>query len=363
MRSFRWTLFSAVLAVAGTCVAGQVPNSAPKPPANPADGAATPASIKQITVQFRKHGLAEASAKPDGAVRIATYNIHDLFDDVDDPALQGRSEDIGRVMIESRRLATSTALKEIDADIVALQEVESLDALKWYRDGWLADLGYTHAAAIDVGHAIGLEQAVLSRYPIIATQTWTDRVIGEHPPLYRGKPNRYTGQPLTFRRSPLMVEVALGLSGDPADLPEADRLTMLVVHAKTGNGSEAWRVAEGEAVAAIISELNNDRPGRRVVVLGEFAVPESEGHLAPVISAGLSDPFAGFTGDPAQIATGIDGKRTCRILLGAGVSVADGSTPFVLGTAVPPSRVERRVGFRMPGFASDRYPAAVDISR
>ena len=331
-----------------------------------------PASIENITAQFRRHGLADAPAKPDGAVRLATYNIHDLFDDADDPTLFGRNEDKGRTMIESRRIATAVAIRKVDADILALQEVESLAALEWYRDSMVADLGYSHTFSVDVGHSIGLEQAVLSRFPIIATKTWVDRVIGEHPPLYRGKPNRFAGQPLTFRRSPLMAEIALLDEVDRGNLgiiPEADRLTLLVVHFKTGNGSEDWRAAEGRAIAEILAELRDSRPDRRIAVLGDFAVAVSEGHTDPILKGerGLSDVFMAADADPGTdsgtIATSIDGNRDCQILVGAGVSLEAGSSPFVVGTVVPPERLDRRMGFRMPGFASDHYPVACDLQR
>ena len=338
-----------------------------QPEAEPAVPGFTARSIDTITAQFRKHGLATAPEKPAGTIRLATYNIHELFDDVDDPDLTGRQEDIGRVMIESRRAATSHALRGIDADIVALQEVESLEALEWYRDGNLADLGYTHAASVEVGHPLGLEQAVLSRYPIVATQTWTDRVIGTHPDLYRGKPSRYAGEPLTFRRSPLMAEIALIDDSESADLgivPEAQRVTLLVVHFKTGEGSDAWRAAEGAAVAAILGELKADRPDRRVIVLGDFASGDAEGHLAPVLDAGLKDVFAASGTDlgSKDAVTSIEGDRACGILVGPGVTLAEGSTPFVVGTVVPPDQLDRRRGFRMPGFASDHYPVACDLA-
>lgn len=344
------------------------PAGAPQIEPTKAPPGLSPSSIDTITAQFRRHGVESAPARPDNAIRIASYNIHELFDDQDDPGLQGREEDIGRVMIESRQAATANALRRIDADIVALQEVESLDALIWYRDARLSDMGYEHAASVDVGHPLGLEQAVLSRFPIIDTQTWTDRVIGEHPALYRGRPNRYAGEPMTFRRSPLMAEIALADSPDPGSwdaLPESDRLTVVVVHFKTGDASDAWRLAEGRALAVILDELKADRPDRRLVVLGDFAVPAEEGHARPILDAGFVDPFASALDrtTPDAIATGIDGKRSCYVLLGNGVAAVPASPPFVLGTVAPPTRLDRRMGFRMPGFASDHYPVVVDLQR
>jgi endonuclease/exonuclease/phosphatase family metal-dependent hydrolase len=344
------------------------------------DPGLSPETIRAITEQFRRHGVADAPAKPAGAVRLATYNIHDLYDEADDPDLSERNEDSGRTMIETRRAATGAALRVVDADIVALQEVESAEALGWYRAGVLDGMGYDYAASEDVGHPLGMEQAVLSRFPILATRTWRDREIGVHPPMYRGRPNRYAGQAMTFRRSPLMVEIGLVDDADDAEkadgadlgaIPEAQRLTLLVVHAKTGDGSDAWRAAEGAALAGIVEELRQSRPGRRVVVLGDFAVPAGEGHLAPLLDAGFADAFGdgpaggamdGPAGGP-EAATDIDGARNCFVLLGDGVARSAGSSAFVLGTVAPPERLDRRMAYRMPGFASDHYPVVVDLAR
>lgn len=354
------TLAGSLLVAPATAVPVPVSPGQAEPDALPG---LSDSALRTIVDQFRRHGVADAPAKPDGAIRLTTYNIHDLYDEHDDPALAGRNDDRERTMIPSRRAATRLALRAIDADILALQEVESLDAARWYRDLALEGMGYEHIATEEVGHSLGMQQAVLSRFPILETRTFADRVIGEHPPLYRGRPNRYAGQPMTFRRSPLLVEVALTDGTPAADLAEGDRLTVLVVHAKTGEGSEAWRLAEGQALAAIVGELRSERPERRIVIAGDFAMPRGEGHLAPVLGAGFTDAFEGVQAPAKDLATNIDGERACHILLGPGVAAAEGATPFVLGTVVPPEQLDRRTAYTMPGFASDHYPVTVDLAR
>lgn len=335
------------------------PKATPTTPAvpNPSNNAAQ---------HLRRHGLAQPPAKAPGVIRLATYNI-DLFDDKDDPALTGRRDDLRRAMPMPRRLATADAIHRLDADILALQEVESLDALTWYRDAYLPDMGYTHAASIDVGHAIGLEQSVLSRFPIIDTQTWTDMPIGVHPPTYRGRPNKYAGRPMHFRRSPLMVEIDLAnhdgeTQAPDASIDEAHRLTLLVVHAKTGRGSDAWRKAESAALARIVADLKKDRPARRVIVLGDFAADAGSKTLDPLLESGFHDIFANDPRPADAVATSITGNRDCFILVGPNAApMADGTPRFVLGTPAPPKGLKREIARNLPGFASDHYPVAVDL--
>ncbi len=336
------------------------------PVAPPKTSPADPTTPSDAARHLRRHGLDRPPPKAPGVIRLATYNI-DLFDDRDDPALTGRRDDLRRAMPEPRRKATADAIHRLDADILALQEVESLDALTWYRDTELPDMGYTHAASIDVGHAIGLEQSVLSRLPIIDTRTWTGMQIGVHPPTYRGRPNRYAGQPMHFRRSPLMVEIDLAdtRSESPdrtGTIDETRRLTLLIVHGKTGRGSDDWRRAESAALARIVAELKKERPARRVIVLGDFAAEAGSGTLDPLLEAGFHDIFANDPRPADAVATGITGDRDCFILVGPDAApMTEGTPRFVLGTPAPPKGIKLEIARSMPGFASDHYPVAVDL--
>ncbi len=58
------------------------------------DDAALLELIEQAEDTMRRFGQAEAPAKEAGTFRLTTYNIENLFDDVDDPTLSGDNEDI-----------------------------------------------------------------------------------------------------------------------------------------------------------------------------------------------------------------------------------------------------------------------------
>ncbi|MEM9072310.1 MAG: endonuclease/exonuclease/phosphatase family protein [Myxococcota bacterium] len=95
---------------------------------------------------------------------VATWNVENLFDEVDDPekldelpssrAVEGKLEALGRV------------IRALDADIVALQEVENEAILNRLADGPLADMGYTERHLIDGFDRRGIDVACLSRVPI-----------------------------------------------------------------------------------------------------------------------------------------------------------------------------------------------------
>ncbi len=332
----------------------------PAPGAAPSLEEAHPELMAEIEASqvMRRFGIESATAKPDGAVRIATYNILNLFDDVDDPALSGeRHEDIDDTKALHERLAVAKAIRDLDADVLALQEIESLDALIWFKDEFLAGMGYDHVASIDAGDARGIEQAVLSRHPILHTENWPQKPLGGiHPDNYgpRAK-NWYAGQPINFHRSPLRVDINLGADTDPQPL------TLFVVHHKSGRYSGYWREAEARGAVELLARLAQDHPDRPVIVLGDFNALPTDTSVKTYLDAGLDDIFANRK-QTSEIVTHESGRRIDLILANKpAMAHLLANQAFVLGTPARPQGINWRDLPTFPGLASDHYPVAVDM--
>lgn len=306
---------------------------------------------------LRRFGLAQAPAKAGGALRIATYNVANLFDDTDDPELTGDNDDAAETKPLHERVAVAGAIRAVDADVLALQEVESLEALLWFRDQFLSGMGYDHVAAIDAGDNRGIEQAVLSRLPITGSQNWPDHALGGvHPEKYGNQDNFLAGQPLNFRRSPLQVDLTV---------PDADGgtrpITLFVVHHKSGRYSAYWREAEAAGVLAKIDELTKAHPDRPVLVLGDFNAETRDASVQAYLKSGLDDFFAN-RGSGDAIVTHESGRRIDLILANpAAKSQLAAQQAFVLGTPARPQGVNWRDMPTFPGMASDHYPVVVDL--
>ncbi len=67
---------------------------------------------------------------------------------------------------EEKRL-TGKQIRELDADILCLQEVENLPTLKAFRSEYLPRGRYVHALVIDGNDPRGIDVAILSRWPIV----------------------------------------------------------------------------------------------------------------------------------------------------------------------------------------------------
>lgn len=305
---------------------------------------------------MRRFGVAEAPARTPGAIRVATYNIENLFDDADDPALTDKNDDADDTKLYPERMAAARAIHRLDADVLCLEEVESLDALNWFKDEFLADMGYQHVASIDAGDERGIEQAVLSRLPITQAKNWPRMPLkGIHPEKYGNGKNWYAGQPIAFHRSPLMVDIEAGTPDNPLTL------TLFVVHHKSGQYSDYWREAESVGVTRLISDLTKQHPDRPVMVLGDFNAQVSDTSVKTYLSAGFHDIFANRS-QTSEIITHESSRRIDLILANdAAMTHLIADKAFVLGTAARPEGVDWRDLPTFPGMASDHYPVAVDF--
>jgi endonuclease/exonuclease/phosphatase family metal-dependent hydrolase len=98
-------------------------------------------------------------------VRVATWNVHDLFDEADRLVPPGERDAVpGANAVEAKLSALAAVLVRVDADLVLLQEVENAAIL-----GRLADrTGYPQARLVEGEDPRGIDVAVLSRLPLDA---------------------------------------------------------------------------------------------------------------------------------------------------------------------------------------------------
>lgn len=337
------------------------PAAAGRPINQPSSEGATPPA--ETTTQanpkpnYLRFGIPEAPPTPDYAIRLATYNTLNLFDDVDDPDLSAKNEDIDDAKPESELIALADTIRRLDADVLALEEVESEDALNAFVTTYISDRGYDHVVSIDAGDPRGIEQAVLSRFPITHYENWPRLDLGGvHPDKYGDQENWYAGQPITFHRSPLRVDIQV-----PADVTGAAPydLTLFVVHQKSGQYSDYWRVAEATRLASIVSRILANEPDRNIAILGDFNTMPDQQPMHIFADAGLIDPMADVA--PPQSITHESGRRIDYILLSPSLRRDLVDHAFVLSTPARPAGADYRTTPPPPGFASDHYPLAIDI--
>ena len=305
-----------------------------------------------------RFGRSEPLQRTPGAIRIAAYNTLNLFDEVDDPTLSGEFDDIKTPTARERCAKLAEAIKAVDADIIGLEEVESLEALTWFRDTFLPDAGYTHLASKDVGYYRGVECSLMSRFPITEVKVWPNESldnVNRDGIGWAKVPSDV--KHLTFQRSPLMVTIK----------PREDyEITFFVVHHKAGD-FDYHREAEALRLVEIIDELRKANPHRNVIVMGDFNCAPWDKSMRVYLAAGLIDTMAFRTtgkNDPESplFKTHESDRVLDYILMNSAAhrELVIGS-PFVYGTLMPPSTYDYRKDPHPPGYASDHYPVVIEV--
>ncbi|MCH8507312.1 MAG: endonuclease/exonuclease/phosphatase family protein [Phycisphaerales bacterium] len=349
---FRRLLAGAALLAAGL-LTGPAAHAGATEPFTDEDIKRTEAEVASMD-SLRRFGIAEAPARTEGALRIATYNLMNLFTE-DDAGENAEPKPLHELV------AVARAIRAIDADILLLQEVGSLGSLEWFRDRFLDGMGYDHAAAPDAGDLRGIRQAVLSRHPITDTQVWPGKELGGvHPELYGTQPNWHAGEPVAFRRSPLRADIAIP---DPETGEEATRIiTFFVVHHKAGRFSAYWREAEAKALLKLVEEVAEAHPERPVFIAGDFNALATDESVRTYLRAGFHDIFAEHPRDN-RVVSHESGRRIDMILANrAALPQVLSEKAFVLGTAARPEGINWRDLPTLPGLASDHYPVVVEKS-
>ncbi len=99
-------------------------------------------------------------------VTVAFWNVENLFDN----KLDRRSprEDLYTSSELAEKLRKDgEILRELDADIVGLMEVENRGVLRRLVDDHLADREYKYVILMDEGDERGIDVALISRYPVL----------------------------------------------------------------------------------------------------------------------------------------------------------------------------------------------------
>lgn len=374
-----------------------VPASADEPLLTPAVAPATdpaagaPASGRAASsdevpwAKTRRHGIAEPKPRTPGAIRIASYNIENLFDEHDDPKLTGRNEDSAMTKPREHREAAARAIRMIDADVLCLQEIESLDALRWFRDEFLGDMGYDYLISLDAGDGRGIEQSVLSRFPLTNERVWGEvNLGGTHPAKWGRGDNDFAGQPITLRRSPLLVTMTVpaGAVKSAEGQPNASDYSavLLVVHHKSGAPGGYWREAEARQFVKWANEAASaTEPPTDVFILGDFNARAGDqsvriyfdaGYVDALVAAGVKKPRPGEREDPADREREFDAEmithaseRTIDFILASKTAAARiaPKSGFVLGTGARERGANWRTTPPPDGWASDHYPVVVDV--
>lgn len=302
-------------------------------------------------------------------VRVATFNCENLFarykfkksPPVADITNNGFTiEDVAFDFYDQdKRRITAKAIEGVNADVIALQEVENLDVLERFRSEFLGGTkAYPHAMLIDGNDPRYIDVAVLSRHPIVHVRSYQENKLTP------------TSRTFIFSRDCLEVDVQI----------EGKTLTLFVNHFKSMMGgrdqTKEKRLNQVQAVRKLISERFGAKyPGRHAfIVLGDFndyieAGKEGESALPELVNWNQVENVVARLAPEEQWTHYYAGGNEYRQL--DYILVSKALKPKVQAVGIErrgmPKRAKRYTGERFKGVgddnpkASDHCPVVVEL--
>lgn len=369
----RFALFVAASAIAAVGCSSETQPETEQQQAQPTQTSEepiqSPTSLQQVG-DGEQWGVLRAGSRDvperiEGTIRLASYNVLNLFDEIDDPTEDGFADDFhdSREDMRGKPIeqleSVAAAIRAIDADVIGLQEIESLAALTAFRDTYLSDMGYDYIVSLDMGHVRGIEQAVVSRFPITGERVWPNMaLIGEHPDDLSGRDADLAGTQMLFRRGPLRATVHV-----PTDGGETYDLTVFVVHHKSGRSFDYWREAETEAVLGLIEQEIQTNSNANIAVLGDFNATANQFSVEMYTAEGrMVDVAAADSLEGTAALTHASNRRIDFIMLNENLSKERvPGTAFVYATYLRPRDMDWRTTPTPPEYAADHMPMTVDL--
>lgn len=294
--------------------------------------------------------------------RLATFNAENLFaryrfkDGVQPTADDGFTinDTAFRIHDEESKKITARAIRAVNADVICLQEVESLPVLDRFNSYYLGGMRYAYRAVIDCFDPRQIDVAVLSRHPIVSLRS------------HREERNK-SGTAFLFSRDCLEIELNV----------DGKALTLYANHLKSMmEGREATRPRrqeQAERIAAIV-DARWKRSGYKgnFVVLGDLNdYPEGKTGLAALLGhKGLVNVLARLP-EAEQwthyYAGGNAYHQLDYLLLSAGLARTNPGKPAVMRRGLP-WRAQQVTEERLDGVgenapkASDHAPLYMDIT-
>jgi endonuclease/exonuclease/phosphatase family metal-dependent hydrolase len=202
-----------------------------------------------------------------GELVVASYNVLNLFDDHDDPYRADESTP-PKPRRQMQRLAQS--IVGLNADVIALEEVENRHYLERFVEVFLPDQGYEHVVLFEGNDTRGIDVALVSRAPI--------GPVRSHRHVTFPGPD---GDERKFNRDMLAVTVE-PVGGQPLEL--------WVLHLKSNSGgrefAEPVRLAEAQEIRRMLDAELAEDPQARIVVLGDFNDTPESATLRTIIGEG-----------------------------------------------------------------------------
>jgi len=198
-------------------------------------------------------------------LKVVSWNVEHFVDTFDNPYIDNDRENNPSAKTLERIKLLSEALKEIDADIVVLQEFESESFARWLSENEFPELGYQYFSASE-SPTWYMNVVIMSRVPL-GTHYGYGRVFTPVVGMTNDDGTQQSQDYINTRMWSIDV------------IPREDYVvTMTGVHLKAGRGerNEGFRKGQYRFLKGQYDRFLNERPEANILLVGDLnSLPES----------------------------------------------------------------------------------------
>ena len=204
-------------------------------------------------------------------IKVMSYNVQNLFDTKDHPkTLDEEFTPKGKQVwteevLKDKMINLGEVVRDVNPDILGLQEIENQEVLSQWVETGLKDQGYKTVIAEQSEDPRGIRTGLISRFPAIPKLTKSHKVSK---PTWGDSKTRD------------ILEVVL-------ESPRGQQITVFVNHwpsRRKGAESEKFRQDVARSLTDLVAKTVKSRPTGLVLVLGDF----NDELESPSIKDGLS---------------------------------------------------------------------------
>lgn len=211
---------------------------------------------------------------------VASLNVLNLFDDQDDPY---HGDEKTGTKLRKDLILLAESIRQVDADILVLQEVENRGYLELFNRALLADLGYQHVVLTEGNDRRGIDVAILSRLPVGPVISYRHLRFPDT-----------NGKEMSFSRDLLHAHI-MPDKGPP--------LHVLAVHFKSqygGKKADAIRTGEAQAVRGVLDDILKSDPQAHILLCGDFNDTIDSVPLQTILGGGKTEMTSFFSDVPEK---------------------------------------------------------------
>jgi endonuclease/exonuclease/phosphatase family metal-dependent hydrolase len=197
---------------------------------------------------------------------VVTWNIEHFVDQHDNPYIQNERENKPPQDMEQRRELLAKAIKNLDADIVVFQEIESDSYLRTFAEEYFPDMGYEVFASLESADWY-MNVVMMSRVPLGLFHSYANI----NTPISGQTDEEGNPASQTFTNNRMWT-------ADILVKPDYS-FTLTGLHLKAGGGkrNQAWRLGQIRLLRKHFKMLTNQDPDQNMLVMGDLnTTPDSK---------------------------------------------------------------------------------------